>query len=112
MIIPEELSEVCPRPHQFIASCDEEIVRLLAEVRDRLAAGGSHVEQGLGVALAWMNAQAKVLKGEVARHEGIIEALAAGGLARSNGLPITANPHVPGEFDCCWIYWNTGWAAG
>jgi hypothetical protein len=107
----ESWSEIETRPHVAVADCDHEIVRLLKEIRQALTAGRT-TDQLAFAACGFMYQQVRVLKGEIKRHLGMLEAVAEGQNARAAGKRLADNPYVPDEPDGKWTYWNTGWAAG
>ena len=107
----DDYTEVETRPHVFIDDCDREIVDLLIQMRSALTLGNT-TDQMAFAAVGYMAQQVRVLKGELKRHQGMLDAVAEGQNARSDGKPITANPYVPDEPDFKWTYWQTGWAAG
>lgn len=107
-MINDDFTEIETRPHVFIEDSDQEIIALLGEIRAQLHKGKT-IDQMAFAACSYMAQQVRVLKGELKRHMGMLEALAEGGQAKAAGLPLEACPYVPDEPDGKWMYWRQGW---
>ena len=107
----DDISEIETRPHVFIDDCDHSILELLTAMAEN-AKALRPIDQLAFAAVSYMGQQVHVLKGELKRHQNMIQALSDGSQARSLGKPITACPYVPDEPDCLWMFWRQGWESG